>query len=221
MRWGTLLLLLGGACAGGCAASAKPVKYAGDAAGQPAIETLPSLDVADSELTQEMRMARLLSAEALELPQPSVPTDRGAQALSSWSEGEFKRWLTAKQDRADAARAELDRAAIQNHRQRIMAGALVGLIFEDIARTLLKVPAPAELDSEPEISAAFQELLLKQAEPYLMQSRLAYAACAGNAQGMSSLGHWADFCSSRRQALPSADEPVDGVEVTVERTAAR
>ena len=71
MRWGTWLLLGGalvGLCAGGCAAPAKPVKYAGDAAGRPAIETLPSLDVADTELTQEMRMARLLSAEALELP---------------------------------------------------------------------------------------------------------------------------------------------------------
>ena len=54
-----------------------------------------------------------------------------------------------------------------------------------------------------------------------MQARLAYAACAGNAQGMSSLGHWVDFCSGRRQALPAAEEPADGVEVVVERTAAR
>ncbi|HEX6242191.1 MAG TPA: hypothetical protein VFZ61_14875, partial [Polyangiales bacterium] len=214
MRWGTLLLLWG-ALAGGCAAPAKPVKYAGDVGGQPSIETLPSLDVADSELTPEMRMARLLSAETLELPPPQRPTDRAGQALSAWSEGEFKRWLTHKQERADAARAELDRAALQNHRQRIMAGALVGLIYEDIARTLLTVPAPSELDSEPEISAAFQELLLKQAEPYLMQARLAYAACAGNAQGMSSLGHWVDFCSSRRHALPANEAPGDGVEVIV------
>jgi hypothetical protein len=220
MRWGAWLLLWG-ALAGGCAASAKPVKYAGDAAGSPSIETLPSLDVGDGELTQEMRMARLLSAEALELPPPAVPTDRAGQALSAWSEGEFKSWLTDKQERADAARTELDRAALQNHRQRIVAGALVGLIFEDIARTLLTVPTPSELDTEPEISAAFHELLLKQAEPYLMQARLAYAACAGNAQGMSSLGHWVDFCSARRQALPATEAPGDGVEVIVERTAAR
>ena len=54
---------------------------------------------------------------------------------------------------------------MQNHRQRIVAGALVGLVYEDIARTLLTVPVPAELDSEPEITEAFRELLLKQAEP--------------------------------------------------------
>jgi hypothetical protein len=218
MRWG-LSLVLSGALGAGCAAAPKPVRYAGDPAGQPSIESLPSLDVPDSELTSEMRTARLLSAEALQLPAPQPPSRRDAQALTAWSEGEFKRWLEHKQHCADDARAELDRAALQSHRQRILAGALVGLLYEDIARTLLTVPTPSELDSEPEISEAFRELLLKQAEPYLMQSRLAYAACAGNAEGMSSLDHWVGFCSGRRQGLPGQGGEADGVEV--ERTAAR
>lgn len=214
-------MLLSGVLGVGCAAAPKPVKFAGDAQGHPSLETLPSLDVTDDQLTPEMRMARLLSADTLQLAPPQTPADRTGQTLSAWSEGELKGWLEQKQKRADDARVELDRAAVQNHRQRILAGALVGLIYEDIARTLLTVPVPSELDSEPEIGAAFQELLLKQAEPYLMQSRLAYAACAGNAQGMSSLAHWVDFCSRRREGLPSAEPAQDGVEVVVERTAAR
>jgi hypothetical protein len=206
----------------GCAASTKPVKFAGDAHGTPSIEVLPSLDVQDAELTAEMRMARMLSAESLQLSAPAVPANRAAESLTAWSNGELKTWLREKQKRAEAARQELDRAAAQNHRQRILAGALVGLIYEDVARTLLVVPAPAELDSEPEIRAAFQELMLKQAEPYLMHARLAYAACAGNAEGMSSMGHWSGFCSARGSELPQAEASGgDGVQVEVERTASR
>jgi hypothetical protein len=168
------------------------------------MEALPSLDVADAELSNQMRMARLLSAESLELPAPVAPNDRSAASLTRWSEHELKDWVSAKQKRAEAARAELDKAAVENHRQRIVAGALVGLVFEDLARSLLVLPVPSELDREPEIAAIFHELMVKQAEPYLIHARLAYAACAGNAAGLSTMSHWSDFCSAREQSLPEA-----------------
>jgi hypothetical protein len=200
----TLLVCLLGA---GCASSqAKKVAYySGDAHGRASIEALPSLDVADSELTAEMRMARLLSAESLELPAPMAPGDRSAAELSAWSDRELKDWLTEKQRRAEAARAELDRAALQNHRQRILAGALVGLVYEDIARTLLVIPSPAELDSEPEVAAMFREVMAKQAAPFLMHAELAYTACAGNAAGLQAMAHWSDFCDARGERLPDSD----------------
>ena len=166
---------------------------------------VPSLDVADSELSEQMRMARLLSAESLELPAPQVPVDKSAASLTRWSEHELKEWIGAKQKRAEQARAELDRAAVENHRQRIVAGALVGLVFEDVARSLLVLPVPSELEREPEIAAIFHELMVKQAEPYLMHARLAYAACAGNAQGLATMSHWSDFCSGREESLPQAN----------------
>jgi hypothetical protein len=210
MRWGTAafscVLALSGV---GCVKATPPAKFVGDAHGRASIEALPSLDVADSELSDQMRMARMLSAESLELPAPAVPADKSAASLTSWSEHELKTWLSAKQQRAEAARAELDRAALENHRQRIMAGALVGLVFEDVARSLLVLPIPSELRSEPEIAAIFHELMVKQAEPYLIHARLAYAACAGNAAGLSSMSHWSDFCSAREESLPSASEASD------------
>jgi len=195
-----LVCLLGAGCAAGQAKTT--TLYVGDARGGASIEVLPSLDVSESELTAEMRMARLLSAESLELPAPTAPGDRSAERLSDWSDRELKDWLSEKQQRAEAARAELDRAATQNHRQRIMAGALVGLVYEDIARTLLLIPVPAELDSEPEVAALFRELMAKQAAPFLTHAELAYAACAGNALGLESMAHWADFCERRAERLP-------------------
>ncbi|MDB4976986.1 MAG: hypothetical protein JWN48_5327 [Myxococcaceae bacterium] len=170
--------------------------------GQPRVEALPSLDVDPSALTQEMRMARLLSAESLNLDPPVRPRDTSTATIADWSDNELKAWMQAKNARAEAARKELDAAAQQNHRQRIMAGAMVGLVYEDVARTLLTLPIPAELSSEPEIAAMYVDILRFQAAPYLVQSRQAYSACAGNAEQMPSLRHWSDFCQTREEKLP-------------------
>ncbi len=176
----------------------------GDVTARPSLETLPSLDVDPATLSPEMRMARMLSAESLNLDPPRQPGDTSGAAYTAWSDQELKDWIGDKSRRAEAARQELDRAAEQNHRQRIMAGALVGLVYEDMARTLLSLPVPTELASEPEIAAMYVDLMRTQAAPYLVHSRQAYAACAGNAAQMPSLQHWSAFCTAREERLPSA-----------------
>jgi hypothetical protein len=176
----------------------------GDSAGRPSVEALPSLDVAQTELTPEMRMAALLSAECLNLAPPVQPTDNSTAAIAAWSDQELKTWMREKHARAEAARRELDRAAEQNHRQRVMAGALVGLVYEDVARTLLRLPVPSELSSEPEIAAMYGELLRTQARPYLLQAHHAYVACSGNAEQLSPLHHWTQFCEQREERLPTS-----------------
>jgi hypothetical protein len=193
----------------GCMSSspgARRVYQEGDATGQPRVEALPSLDIDQSKLTQEMRMARLLSAESLNLDPPVRPRDTSTATIADWSDNELKSWMQSKHQAAEAARKELDVAAVQNHRQRIMAGAMVGLVYEDVARTLLTLPIPAELSSEPEIAAMYVDILRTQAGPYLVQSRQAYAACAGNAAQLPELKHWSEFCLTREEKLPSAGE---------------
>jgi hypothetical protein len=191
----------------GCMSSSAGNKRAyqeGDATGKPRVEALPSLDVDASKLTQEMRMARLLSAESLNLDPPVQPRDTSTATIAEWSDHELKTWMQVKHASAEAARQELDRAAMQNQRQRIMAGAMVGLVYEDVARTLLTLPVPAELVSEPEIAAMYVNILRTQAGPYLLQARQAYTACAGNAEQLPALRHWSDFCLSRENQLPSS-----------------
>lgn len=207
------LVSLGVASLGGCAAQHQVVRsQPGDAFSRPSMEVLPSLDVAQSELTPEMRMASLLSSESLLLAPPSGPRDDSTAAISDWSDSELKTWLQEKHVRAEAARKELDRAAQQNHRQRVMAGAMVGLVYEDLARTLLALPIPRELASEPEIAAMYVDLLKRQASPYLLHAHQAYVACAGNAEQVSGLHHWSQFCEQREERLPTSglDQPGAG-----------
>jgi hypothetical protein len=191
----------------GCLSSSAGNKRAyqeGDATGKPRVEALPSIDIEPSKLTPEMRMARLLSAESLNLDPPVQPRDTSTATIAEWSDHELKTWMQTKHASAEAARVELDRAAVQNQRQRIMAGAMVGLVYEDLARTLLTLPVPAELASEPEIAAMYVDILRTQAGPYLLQARHAYTACAGNAEQMPALHHWSEFCLSRENQLPAS-----------------
>lgn len=178
----------------------------GDALGAPRVEALPSLDVSADQLTPEMRMAQLLSAESLNLPPPPAPHDLSTAAVTAWSQGELEQWMRQKQRRADEARKQLDLAAAQNQRQRIMAGALVGLLYEDLARSLLKLPTPRELASEPAIAAMYGEVLRGQAAPYLRESALAYSACSGNAEQLAKLAHWSRFCEARKEQLPGQEQ---------------
>jgi len=225
MRWGIASIVLSWSVGFvGCASQLnKGPLYAGDAQGRATMEVLPSLDVVDDALTPEMRMARMLCAESLELTPPVPPADTSAVQLTNWSDHQLKPWLQEKQRRAEAARQELDRAAVQNHRQRIVSGALLGLVFEDVARDLLQMPVPRELANEPEVADIFREVMMSQASPYLLHAKLAYKACAGNAGGLASMGHWSEFCSGRAESLPQREPEPDGSDtttVTVERTTA-
>jgi hypothetical protein len=200
-------------CAGGQAHTHR--SYGGDVMSAPALEALPSLDVEEVRLSGQMRMARLLSAESLALSKPEAPTSSATAAITRWSDSELKRWVTEKHRRAEAARKELDGAAVNSHRERIMAGALVGLVYEDVARALLALPFPTELASEPEVRAIFEDVLRGQAAPYLVHARLAYQACAANALGLSAMAHWSEFCQGRGAELPEAGAEQRDASLTV------
>lgn len=194
----------------GCAlTSPAPVHtplYPGDAHGSASLESLPALDVEDTAITSEMRIARLLSAESLSFPDPALPLATSAEAIQAWSDEVLSPWIEVKHQRAAAARAELDRAAVQNHRQRIMAGALVGLVYEDVARVLMSVPVPDDLKSEPEIAEMFLDVIASHALPYLTQAQRAYVACAKNAVEPKTMNHWTGFCQGRADHLPRLGE---------------
>ena len=213
-----LALLLASVACGG-ARPARPLDP-GSYDEPPAMEVLPELDVPLESLGERFRFAWRLTAEALQLEPPAPPVRPTGAELRAWSDGPLKRWLAEKSRRVEAARKELDELAEQGRRRRIVAGALVGLLYEDIARALVRIPAPRELDEEPEIAEAYREVILFQARPYLTHARRAYRACALNAMPMESMHHWGRFCARRGRALPRAEPersvPSGQTEVTVE-----
>lgn len=187
----------------------------GDPAADPSMEVLPTRN---DSVTEKMRFAWLLTAESFELRRPRRPP-RGAamQELQMWSEQELRNWLAQKNEMVEAARAELNVAAEESHRQRVWAGALVGLMYEDVGRVLLDVPVPRELDSDPEIAQVYREVVVAQARPYLDHARRAYRACELNGRRQNdSLTQWSRFCEERKARLPVLDLAPGESRTTVE-----
>ena len=183
--------------------------YAGRSDALPSMECLPDADVTDAAFTEHMRRGRELAQASFEVADPQTPADHSAAALSDWAAGPLRTWVQQKTHSVDAAREELDLAAEENHRQRIIGGALVGLMHEDIGRILSMVPVPE----------AFRHVIEGQAAPYYRLARQAYRACALNAVSPESMQHWSAFCRERMDRLPddgSIDAaPDDGTTVEV------
>ncbi|MFW6050559.1 MAG: hypothetical protein ACODAU_05265 [Myxococcota bacterium] len=215
MRWAAVLLLL----LGGCAARQVPPgdpPHPGDPAAEPTMEALPEPDVPREDMTRRMRFAWLLAEQSFELPDPPPPPSPTMAQLQRWSDTHLEPWLARKSDLVEAARNELDVAAEQSHRQRIVAGALVGLMYEDVLRVLDGVPVPRELEDDPEIREVYREVVEFQAAPYLHHARNAYRACSANAVRPRGMRHWSAFCAARLDRLPADEDLASGeTEVTV------
>lgn len=192
--------------------------FRGRTHGAPSMHCLPETDVSSDAYSEHMRRGLALAEASFDVAAPQPPASRAASDLTDWSNGPLRAWLEQKQRALTAARAELDLAAEQSHRERILGGAVVGLMYEDVARVLRGVPAPVDLESEPEILRIYEGLVRAQARPFLELSRSAYRACSLNADHPPGMRHFSTFCRQRLDGLPDEDAPSPGVtEVEVVR----
>jgi hypothetical protein len=191
--------------------------YPGRGSSEPSLRCLPDPDIADVEYTRHLREGLALAEESFSLGHPAPPAARDSATLTIWADGPFQTWLTMKTRAVEAARRELDAAAEENHRQRIIAGAVVGMMYEDVARVLGSVPGPVDLEGEPEIRRVYESTLHMQSEPYFSIAERAYEACAANARQPQSMRHWTSFCRERRRNLPGHELASGESEVEVVR----
>jgi len=206
-----LLALFAAACGPGIEMREGPLNP-GQVRVVPSMDCLPDPDVQHASMTRRMRFGWTLAQESFLIPAPVPPDDQSAQSLEQWSDEVLAPWLQRKTHTIEAARRELDRAAEENHRQRIMGGAIVGVMYEDVALVLRAIPPPRELADEPEILEVYQNVLASQARPFLEHARRAYAACAQNGIRPSSMRHWSRFCSGREGHLPEGEDAASRLE---------
>ncbi len=210
-----LALSIAAAC-GGAQTRDDAAPVPGDVDAPPSMAALPGTRALEPEFSERMRFGFELAEEAFTLQPPPPPASAKVADVQAWSDGALKDWLQRRQHAVDSARRELDLAAEEAHPQRVVAGAVIGLLYEDIARVLRGIPVPDEVQEEPEMVEIYREVVDSNASPYLEYARRAYRACAANAEGPDELRPWSSFCSGRADRLPGNDEDVpDGTTVVV------
>ncbi len=207
MRSGWVLVVM--VAAFGCV-HASPTRVAGRGAGRvecdPSLDCLPDPDVPPVALSRNLRFGQMLADGTLRAPPPLPPGE--TDDVQRWWAEVLEPWLAERLRGLTAAREELDRAAEEDHRQRIIGGAVVALMYEDLAQTITAIPAPVALRDEPEIREVYRSTLRGRARVFVEQARQAYSACAQNAVQPESMRHWSRFCAAREERLPEPTTPM-------------
>jgi hypothetical protein len=175
----------------------------GDPNGPPTIGALP--DVAQTGTSPRVQQGLSMARQVLATRLPEPPADHSYAVLQAWIDRSVAPWVAARRDGVDEARFQFGLEHEVPVDERVVATAVLGLLQEDTALSLSQLPAPSELDSEPEIAQIFRELVQTQVQPFQSAALTQYRACADSAHAEGrDLRRWATFCDARLDRLATA-----------------
>jgi len=200
----------------GCAAASPEVglKHAelrhGDPDAAPEFAALPDVQLAQ----QSPHVLRGLSVarQVLQRGLPTPPDDRRFSVLQSWIDQTVAPWVEARRDSLDETKFQFGvevpvatAATTPAVAEGAIAWGVLGLLEENTAGELTRIPSPAELDTEPEIADIFRELVSTQARPFRSAALAKYKKCYElGLQGGEALSDWATFCGLRYERVHRA-----------------
>jgi hypothetical protein len=174
----------------------------GHASAPPSFAALPALPHGASGNTTRTHHGLLVARETLDATMPTPPADRSYLSLKSWIDGEFALWLERRRAQAEQTRARFELEAAPSGSERAVSHAALGLIHEDTALSLGTIPAPRELDTEPEVAAVYRELVAVQVDTFLNTALSEFRDCANEAyRADDDMRSWAEFCHARFDRL--------------------
>ena len=212
--WWILSCVVGCAGAGGSAAGPDELSL-GDPDAPPTLASLPTLPRAATGRTPRTRQGMLVAREGFEARLPEAPLDLSHSNLQHWVDTEVVAWVGERSKNLDTTRYEFGLVSDASAGESIVGNAVVGLLQEDTARQLATIPAPTELDSEPEIARMYREVIEAHARPFLSSALVGYRDCANTAHdGPEDMRHWAGYCDARfrriKQELDDYQRSISG-----------
>ncbi len=168
----------------------------------PSIQALPELSLGSPGYTERGRQGLIIARDVFKASMPKPPPDRSFVALRQWIDTAVVEWIEQRSLGVEATKCQFNEPREATAAEQIVVHAVLGLLQEDTALSLQTIPAPQELDSEPEIAQIFQEVLLAQAAPFYSAAMVEFLECANTAvEGPPDMRHWARFCAARFNRL--------------------
>lgn len=174
----------------------------------PSLSALPGVVPGSAADTPRVHEGLALTQRTLDGGLPTPPADLRFSVLQAWIEHDVVAWLGVRQKalRELEYRFSEEKGACPS--ERAVGRAAMGLIQEDTASELQKIPLPQELRQEPEIADIYVSIVEKQARPVLNGALVAYRDCSDIAySGPGSMQHFARYCDKRFRRLRDRDKP--------------
>ncbi len=198
-RWPWIALVAAAGCGATLGAGDAPATalHPGDPSAAPGLRALPELPAAaarDGATHQGLLLARETFGHAL----PDAPADRAYTSLQHWVDTEVASWIEQRRAQIDATRDRFALGGDPGVVARIVRHAVIGMLHEDTALSLGRLPAPSELDDEPDIAAMYRDIVRSQADAFVGAALRELRDCANEAyRGPADMRPWAEFCHAR------------------------
>jgi hypothetical protein len=174
----------------------------GDPNAAPNLQALPEMAEGAPCNTARTHQALLMARQTFDTAFPAAPVDHSYTSLQAWVDSTVTTWVSQRRAQTDATRDRFSLEGEPSDAERIVSHAVIGLIDEDTARALATIPAPSELDSEPEIADMYREMVSKQAAPFVNAALAELRDCANDGyRGPEEMRSWARFCHARFDRL--------------------
>lgn len=159
---------------------------------------LPPIERGSSADTPRTHQGLLIARATLDAAMPEPPLDRSYAALQRWVDTDVVAWVERRRAQTQEVRERFELEGEPNESELAVSRAVIGVIHEDTARALRSIPAPAELETEPEIAAMYRDIVSVQADAFLNSALVEFRDCANGAyRAEDDMRPFALFCHER------------------------
>lgn len=167
-----------------------------------ALGVLPAVERGSDADTARTHQGLLIARATLDAAMPAPPGDRSYATLQRWVDTEVVAWVERRRAQTQEVRDRFELEGEPNESELAVSRAVVGLIQEDTARALRSIPAPRELETEPEIAAMYRDIVSRQADTFLNSAVVDFRDCANGAyRAADAMRPFALFCHERFDRL--------------------
>lgn len=151
-----------------------------------------------------------LAEATMDDARPVLDAGSTAAEVHDWVEGPLREWLLRRAHGIRDARAALAPAEDGEDAEHIVAAAIVGVLYADLAWAIAQIVIPRAVRDDELGALAMRNALLEMSSPLFDQALSAFGACASSAVGSAdpTVERWARFCDDESERLVDAPRPI-------------